>query len=86
MKRLIISVIVLACVLTIAGGGVYYRNQNSLYIRTDNDKVQADIVPIKADAGDSKEMERVPVKIAADDFSGKYIAPGMNATVKIDKS
>lgn len=40
---------------------------------------------VKADRSDSKEMERVPVKIAADDFSRKYIALGMNATVKIHK-
>ncbi|MBN6186386.1 efflux RND transporter periplasmic adaptor subunit [Aneurinibacillus sp. BA2021] len=33
----------------------------------------------------SKEVERVPVKVTVNDFYGKYVALGMNATIKIHK-
>ncbi|MFT9848445.1 HlyD family secretion protein [Aneurinibacillus sp. REN35] len=33
----------------------------------------------------SKQVERVPVKITVEDFNSKYVALGMNATIKIHK-
>ncbi|SEN74851.1 HlyD family secretion protein [Lihuaxuella thermophila] len=50
MKRLMISVTALACILALVGGGVYSWNQHSQYLTTDNARVEADIIPITAPA------------------------------------
>ncbi|MDI3257069.1 MAG: efflux RND transporter periplasmic adaptor subunit [Kyrpidia sp.] len=42
-------------------------------------------VPSAAGPQETRPVERVPVRIAVDNFIGKYVVPGMNATVRIHK-
>ncbi|ATY86143.1 hypothetical protein CVV65_15415 [Kyrpidia spormannii] len=42
-------------------------------------------LPSAAGTNQTRPTERVPVRIAVDDFSGKYVVPGMNASVRIHR-
>ncbi|MBX6396608.1 MAG: efflux RND transporter periplasmic adaptor subunit, partial [Alicyclobacillaceae bacterium] len=42
-------------------------------------------LPSVAGTNQTRPVERVPVRIAVDNFFGKYVVPGMNATVRIHK-
>ncbi|MBE3552643.1 MAG: HlyD family efflux transporter periplasmic adaptor subunit [Kyrpidia tusciae] len=42
-------------------------------------------LPSAAGTNQTRPTVRVPVRIAVDDFSGKYVVPGMNASVRIHR-
>ncbi|MBA4493954.1 HlyD family secretion protein [Paenactinomyces guangxiensis] len=87
MKRLMISVIAMAFLVAVIGGGAYYFNQRSLYVTTDNAQVKADMVAISPPAtgklkewpvhtGDSIEKNEILGKEEIlNSGQGKMLAP-----------